>query len=154
MPTWLEQIEKRHNERRNIFEDSLEIRPPLITSSESVKDARKVLSDTQTSFLDSCFLVTQDVTVLLSALSEACSFSHLIIEDVVHRAWEKHNSKLTQQEIDVLYKREVEEAEKRLEEAKKKGEVPGQMKMSFKDDGSVAEAAGPCETVSPGGLKK
>lgn len=152
------EIEKRHAERRMILKDSRRPLKVVITDKNSVKDAKAILTDAQADLLEKCFLVDQDMQVLLVALNTIAIDFKIDVEDCVRRAWEK--CPLSDEEQQVLWDREVRDAEAREKELEKSGkpkDIPGQTKLSVASGTfqpstmPSAEEAGPV-TTRPLGL--
>lgn len=135
----LGEIEKRHAQRMMIFKNARQLKPPVITDFESVKENTKVVKDNQVDLLEACTGIDYDVQVLLSAGRELARRCSSDFDRVIESEWSKQ--RVDEETQSVLDRRKMEEAEERAKEAKERGEVPGQMKM-FKDDGGEAEPAG------------
>lgn len=134
------EIQKRHGKRCAVIRDSRGLKPPLLTDAESVKEHNKIIKDKQAEFINECFLVDQDVQVLIVALNELATPD--MVDSAVSKAWDKCFAKMPPQDQEVYHRRIHEEMEAEAKVAKERGDVPGQTKL-FKDDGSVAEPAGP-----------
>ena len=139
-----DEIQKRHARRCQVIRDSRQLKPPLLTDAESVKEHLKMIKDKQGELINECFMVDQDVQVLIHALNSMATPA--VVAEAVNLSWESCWRKVPLEEQEVYHRRNGEEAEKEAKEAKAKGEVPGQMKLKVKDDGSKAEAAGPVTT--------
>lgn len=139
--SYLDSIEKRHAERSTVITESRKIKPPVLTDDESVKAHLKLIKEQQGALINACFLVDRDMQTLLVALTDLAHAAGLaeLKEEYVQFAWQK--LRLTDEEQEVLNRRDTEAAEAREKEAKARGEVPGQMKLVHKDDGSIAEPA-------------
>lgn len=134
------EIQTRHGKRCAIIRDSRGMKAPLLTDAESVKEHMKLIKDQQAELINECFLVDQDMQVLIVALNDIASPD--VVESAVGRAWDKCFATMPPQDQEVYHRRIHEEIEKETKAAKERGDVPGQIKM-FKDDGSTAEPAGP-----------
>lgn len=138
----LDQIRKRHKERRDVLAESanLKFTPVMLTDKKARKTFDSQVREASDKFLDACFLVGEDVQVLISSLIEVCERAGAVADEIVAKNWSK--IRLDESTKSVLFARQMAEAAEREEEARKRGESPGQKKM-IKDDGSVAEEASP-----------
>lgn len=141
MSVAFDEIQKRHARRCQVIRDSRGLKAPLLTDAESVKEHLKLIKDKQAELINECFMVDQDVQVLIHALNSLGSKN--TVDQAISMSWEACWKSVPLEEQEVYHRRTNEEEEKAL---KQTGDVPGQTKLKFKDDGSTAEAAGPATT--------
>lgn len=136
-----DEIQKRHSKRCAVIRESRQLKPPMLTDSESVKEFQKMLKDKQSELINECFLVDQDVQVLIVAMRLLVANKYEL-EKAVSNAWDTCWQTVPAEEQDIYHRRSHEQKEQEVKDAKAKGEVPGQMKI-VKDDDSIADAATP-----------
>lgn len=145
---------KRAARRAQIFRDVAALRPPCITSKESVSEHNKCIKDLQADLLEECTAIVEDQKAYDLALVDAANRLRTTPEALFGDAWRKLN--IDPQLEEILQKRREKEAddERKAEEAQEKEyqkagkvpDVPGQQKMFDPKKMPSAEAAGPVTT--------
>lgn len=133
MSVWLE-IQNYHAKRIAITDQAAELLPVSLALKESVDDHIKEVKELREEHHEQCFLVEHHMQVLMytlrSLVPDERELEQLIngaAAAVKMKPWEEYSKA----------QREKEEREREAEEAKKKGDVPGQLPL-FAKDGSPA----------------
>jgi hypothetical protein len=176
MSVAFDELLKRQHERKDILKRVSELGPPLITDSDAVKEHKKKVNEFQSEYLDATFLVDADIDRLRTALVMSCDGNEQMALGYFDKAVDKVPLSLRdreqiarmEQEAREKEEKEMERQHKMLVEAgkaadklaklsdqelKRRGEVKGQLKM-VKDDGSIAEPAGPVTVTKTEPAKK
>lgn len=155
MSTYYDEIMKRHARRKAASRNMGELKLPRVESEEAIKQHTQLIKSIRKEYEEACWLVERDVQILNAALfrlaeqlpaTDERSVNERVF-DSVRDAW--NSVHMTAEEAEEYHAKQhaEREAEKKAKDdiEKSRGGVPGQMKM-FKDDGTVAEEASPCET--------